>query len=131
MTWIALPPRLWHHDHVRGEPPPSSRHPLAGKNGRIAMVAMIHRDHAYGTLNDTTLAALIAARTSGAVRPVTARTHHRSSQTAFTILGNIAGAGDAVRGTSLPAFATRQTHARGAGLSPQPTPLTTTTQLGT
>src|SRR3546814_5609600 len=97
MTWIALPPRLWHHDHVRGEPPPSSRHPMAGKNGRIAMVAMIHRDHDYGTLNDTTLAALVAARDPGAVRHVTARNNQRLFRTAFAILGNRAEAEDAVQ----------------------------------
>src|SRR3546814_7534385 len=105
MTWIALPPRLWHHDHVRGEPPPSSRHPMAGKNGRIAMVAMIHRDHDYGTLNDTTLAALVAARDPGAVRHVTARNHQRLFRTAFAILGNRAEAEDAVPSTYMRALA--------------------------
>src|SRR3546814_6261262 len=88
MTWIALPPRLWHHDHVRGEPPPSSRHPMAGKNGRIPMVAMIHSDHDYGTLNDKTLAAHVDARDPRAVRHGSARTNQRSVRTAFANLGN-------------------------------------------
>src|SRR3546814_20996101 len=105
MTWIALPPRLWHHDHVRGEPPPSSRHPMAGKNGRIAMVAMIHRDHDYGTLNDTTLAALVAARDPGAVRPVTARNNQRLFRTAFAIPGHRAAPEDALQSPYFPAFA--------------------------
>src|SRR3546814_5757559 len=85
MTWIALPPRLWHHDHVRGEPPPSYRHPMAGKNGRIAMVAMIHRDHDYGTLNDTTLEALVAARDPGAVRHVRSEEHTSELQSLMRI----------------------------------------------
>src|SRR3546814_6267817 len=69
------------------------------------MVAMIHRDHDYGTLNDTTLAALVAARDPGAVRHVTARNNQRLFRTAFAILGNRAEAEDAVQSTYLRAFA--------------------------
>src|SRR3546814_16558479 len=77
----------------------------SGKIGRILMVAMIHRELDYGTLNDTTPAAPVAGRDPRAVRHVTARNDQRLFRTALAILGNRAQAEDAVQSTYLRAFA--------------------------
>ena len=69
------------------------------------MVAMLHRDHDYDALNDTALAALVAARDPRAVRHVTGRNNQRLFRAAFAILGNRAEAEDAVQSTYLRAFA--------------------------
>src|SRR5690606_38382816 len=88
-----------------GEPSPCFRHPMVGRSGRTAMIAMLHRESGYDALNDTALAALVAARDPGAVRHVTARNNQRLFRAAFAILGNRVEAEDAVQSTYLRAFA--------------------------
>jgi len=67
------------------------------------MTALIQRD--YESLDDRTLAALVAARDAHAVRIVTTRNNQRLFRAAFAILGNRAEAEDAVQSAYLKAFA--------------------------